>query len=85
MTDRNMRKTRVGKVVSNKMQKTVVVVIQDSIRHKIYNKIVRSSVRLKVHDENSECSVGDQVRIMETRPVSKQKRWRVFKIIEKAK
>ncbi|MDR1467177.1 MAG: 30S ribosomal protein S17 [Oscillospiraceae bacterium] len=85
MADRNIRKTRVGKVVSNKMQKTIVVVIQDSIRHRIYNKIVKSSVRLKVHDENNECSVGDRVRITETRPISKEKRWRVSGVLEKAK
>jgi small subunit ribosomal protein S17 len=85
VADRNIRKTRVGKVVSNKMQKTIVVVIQDSIRHRIYNKIVKSSVRLKVHDENNECSVGDRVRITETRPISKEKRWRVSGVLEKAK
>ena len=85
MSDRNLRKTRVGVVVSDKMDKTVVIAILDSIRHPLYNKIVKRTVKLKAHDEKNECGVGDRVRIMETRPLSKDKRWRVVEIIEKAK
>ena len=85
MSDRNMRKTEVGKVVSDKMDKTVVVAIENSVKHKLYNKIIKRTVRLKVHDEKNECAVGDRVRIMETRPLSKDKRWRLVEIIEKAK
>ncbi len=85
MTERNMRKTNIGKVVSNKMDKTVVVAIEDSVRHKLYNKIIKRTAKLKVHDENNECNVGDRVRIMETRPLSKEKRWRLVEILEKAK
>ncbi len=85
LSDRNMRKTGVGKVVSNKMDKTIVVAIEDSVRHKLYNKIVKRTVKFKAHDENNECSIGDRVRIMETRPLSKDKRWRLVEIIEKAK
>lgn len=85
MSDRNMRKTKVGRVVSNKMDKTAVVAIEDSVKHKLYNKIVKRTIKLKVHDENNECSIGDSVRIMETRPLSKDKRWRLVEIIEKAK
>lgn len=85
MSDRNMRKTDVGKVVSDKMDKTVVVAIENSVKHKLYNKIIKRTVRLKVHDEKNECAVGDRVRIMETRPLSKDKRWRLVEIIEKAK
>ena len=70
MNDRNMRKTEVGKVVSNKMDKTAVVAIQDSVKHPLYNKIIKRTVKLKVHDENNECSIGDRVRVMETRPLS---------------
>ncbi len=83
--DRNYRKVRVGNVVSNKMDKTVVVAIEDNVRHPLYKKIVRKTIRRKAHDENNACGVGDRVRIMETRPLSKDKRWRVDKIIEKAK
>ena len=85
MSDRNMRKTAVGKVVSNKMDKTVVVAIEDSVKHPLYKKIIKRTVRLKAHDENNECKIGDRVRVMETRPLSKEKRWRLVEIIEKAK
>ncbi|RAQ29928.1 30S ribosomal protein S17 [Hydrogeniiclostridium mannosilyticum] len=80
-----MRKTAVGKVVSNKMDKTVVVAIEDSVKHPLYKKIIKRTVRLKAHDENNECTIGDRVRVMETRPISKEKRWRLVEIIEKAK
>ena len=82
---RNMRKTAVGRVVSDKMDKTVVVAIQDSVKHPIYDKVIKRTVRYKAHDEKNECAVGDRVRIMETRPLSKDKRWRLVEIIEKAK
>ena len=85
MSERNMRKTVVGKVVSDKMDKTIVVAVEDSVKHKLYNKIVKHTVRFKAHDENNECGVGDKVLIMECRPYSKDKRWRVVEIIEKAK
>lgn len=83
--ERNLRKTRVGKVVSNKMDKTIVVAIEDNVKHPLYNKIVKKTVRLKVHDEANAAGVGDRVSIMETRPLSKDKRWRLVEIIEKAK
>ena len=79
------RKTRVGKVVSGKMDKTVVVIVEDRVAHKTYKKIIGRTYRLKAHDENNECGVGDIVRVMETRPLSKDKRWRVVEIVEKAK
>ena len=85
MSERNLRKTRTGTVVSNKMEKTVVVAIEDNVRHPLYKKIVKRTVRLKAHDENNECCVGDIVEIMETRPLSKDKHWRLTRIIEKAK
>ena len=85
MSERNLRKTRVGTVVSDKMDKTVVVAIQDNVRHPLYKKIIKRTIKLKVHDENNECKIGDRVRIMETRPLSKDKRWRLVEIIEKAK
>ena len=85
MSERNMRKTLVGKVASDKMDKTIVVIIEDSVKHKLYNKIVKRSVRYKAHDENNEAHIGDRVKIMETRPLSKDKRWRLVEIIEKAK
>ncbi len=85
MSERNLRKTRVGKVVSDKMDKTVVVAIQDSIRHPLYKKIIKRTVKLKAHDENNECNIGDRVEVMETRPLSKDKRWRLVQILEKAK
>ena len=79
------RKTRVGKVVSDKMDKTVVVIVEDRVAHKTYKKIIGRTYRLKAHDDNNECGIGDIVRVMETRPLSKDKRWRVVEIIEKAK
>ena len=79
------RKTRVGKVVSDKMDKTVVVIVEDRVAHKTYKKIIGRTYRLKAHDENNECGIGDTVRVMETRPLSKDKRWRVVEIVEKAK
>ena len=85
MAERNLRKTRVGMVVSDKMDKTVVVAIIDNVKHPLYKKIVKTTVRLKAHDEKNECRVGDRVEVMETRPLSKDKRWRVIEIIEKAK
>ena len=85
MAERNLRKTRVGMVVSDKMDKTVVVAIIDNVKHPLYKKIVKRTVRLKAHDEKNECRVGDRVEVMETRPLSKDKRWRVTNIIEKAK
>lgn len=83
--ERNLRKTRVGIVVSDKMDKTVVIAINDNVRHPLYKKIVKRTVKLKAHDEQNECRVGDRVEVTETRPLSKDKRWRVSKIIEKAK
>jgi len=85
MESRNLRKTRVGKVVSNKMQKTIVVAVEDSVRHPLYKKIIKRTVKFKAHDEKNECGIGDRVSIMETRPYSKEKRWRLVKIIDKAK
>ena len=85
MSERNLRKTRVGIVASNKMDKTVVVAIQDNVKHPLYKKIIKNTIRLKAHDENNTCGIGDRVQIMETRPLSKDKRWRVVEIIEKAK
>ena len=84
-TERNLRTTRVGKVVSDKMDKTVVVAIVDNVKHPLYKKIIKRTVKLKAHDENNECRIGDRVEVMETRPLSKDKRWRVTNIIEKAK
>ena len=85
MEERNLRKTRVGKVVSDKMDKTIVVAVQDNVKHPLYGKIVKKTYKLKAHDENNECRVGDRVKVMETRPLSKDKRWRLVSIIEKAK
>ena len=85
MEERNLRKTRVGKVVSDKMDKTVVVAILDNVKHPLYGKVIKRTIRLKAHDEKNECNIGDTVSIMETRPLSKDKRWRVVSIIEKAK
>ena len=85
MEERNLRKTRVGRVVSNKMDKTVVVAIEDNVKHPIYGKIIKRTLKLHAHDENNECGIGDKVEVMETRPLSKTKRWRVVEIIEKAK
>ena len=84
-TTRAFRKTRVGQVVSDKMDKTIVVAIEDSVQHKLYKKIVKRTYKLKAHDENNECKIGDKVEIMETRPLSKDKRWRLVEVIEKAK
>ena len=83
--ERNLRKTRVGKVISNKMVKTIVVAIEDNVKHPIYGKIVKRTLKIHAHDENNECSIGDKVSVMETRPLSKTKRWRLVEIIEKAK
>ncbi len=83
--DRNLRKTRTGKVVSNKMDKTIVVAVVDNVKHPLYKKIVKRTYKLKAHDENNECNIGDRVKVMETRPLSKDKRWRLVEIIEKAK
>ena len=83
--ERNLRKTRTGKVVSNKMDKTIVVAVEDHVRHPLYNKIVKKTYKLKAHDENNECNIGDTVKVMETRPLSKDKRWRLVEVIERAK
>ena len=83
--ERNLRKTRVGLVVSDKMDKTIVVAIQDNVRHPLYKKIVKRTYKLKAHDANNECRVGDRVKVMETRPLSKDKRWRLVEIMERAK
>ncbi len=83
--ERSLRKTRVGLVVSDKMDKTVVVAVQEHYRHPVYKKVMRSTYKLKAHDENNECRVGDKVLVMETRPLSKEKRWRIVEIVEKAK
>ena len=85
MEERNLRKTRVGKVVSDKMDKTIVVAIEDHVKHPIYKKIMKSTYKLKAHDENNECRVGDTVKVMETRPLSKYKRWRLVEIVERVK
>ena len=85
MSERNLRKTRVGMVVSDKMDKTIVVAIKDNVRHPLYKKIIKRTITLKAHDENNSCGIGDKVEIMETRPLSKDKRWRLVNIIEKAK
>ena len=85
MSDRNMRKTLIGRVASDKMDKTIVVAIEDSVKHKLYNKVIKRTIRVKAHDEKNEANVGDRVKIMETRPLSKDKRWRLVEIIEKAK
>ncbi len=85
MAERNLRKTRTGKVVSNKLDKTIVVAIVDSVAHPLYKKIIKRTIKLKAHDENNICNIGDRVEIMETRPLSKDKRWRLVEVIEKAK
>ena len=85
MTERNMRKVKVGKVVSDKMDKTMVVAVEDSVKHPLYKKIIKRTKKLKAHDEKNECKIGDRVEIMETRPLSKDKRWRLVEIIERAK
>ena len=83
--ERNLRKTRIGKVVSDKMDKTIVVAVQDNVKHPLYKKIVKRTYKLKAHDENNECGIGDTVKVMETRPLSKDKRWRLVEIMERAK
>ena len=83
--DRNLRKTRTGKVTSNKMEKTIVVAIEDHVKHPLYKKIVKKTYKLKAHDENNECRKGDTVKVIETRPLSKDKRWRLVEVIEKVK
>lgn len=85
MAERALRKTRVGTVVSDKMDKTIVVAIRDNVRHPLYKKVIKRTYKLKAHDENNECGIGDKVLVMETRPLSKEKRWRLVEIIEKAK
>ena len=83
--ERNLRKTRIGKVVSDKMDKTIVVAVENHVKHPLYGKIVKKTYKLKAHDENNECNIGDTVKVMETRPLSKDKRWRLVEIIERAK
>ena len=83
--ERNLRKTRMGKVVSDKMDKTIVVAVVNNVKHPLYKKIIKRTYKLKAHDEKNECKTGDRVRVMETRPISKDKRWRLVSIIEKAK
>ncbi|MCI8711334.1 MAG: 30S ribosomal protein S17 [Ruminococcus sp.] len=85
MEERNLRKVRVGKVVSDKMDKTVVVAVENHVKHPLYKKIIKRTYKLKAHDENNECRIGDTVKVMETRPLSKEKRWRLVEILEKAK
>jgi len=85
MTERALRKTRTGMVISDKMDKTIVVAINENVRHPVYKKVVKRTYKLKAHDENNECKIGDKVLVMETRPLSRDKRWRVVEIIEKAK
>lgn len=85
MSERALRKTRAGRVVSNKMDKTIVVAIEDNVKHPLYKKIIKRTMKLKAHDENNECNIGDKVVVMETRPISKDKRWRLVEITEKAK
>ena len=83
--ERNLRKTRTGKVTSNKMDKTIVVAIEEHVKHPLYGKVVKRTYKLKAHDENNECNIGDTVRVMETRPLSKDKRWRLVEVVEKVK
>ena len=83
--ERNLRKSRVGKVVSNKMDKTIVVAVENHVKHPLYKKVVKSTYKLKAHDENNECNIGDTVKVMETRPLSKDKRWRLVEITERVK
>lgn len=85
MEERNLRKVRVGIVTSDKMDKTITVAVKDNVRHPLYGKIVKKTYKLKAHDENNECRTGDTVRVMETRPLSKDKRWRLVEIVERAK
>jgi small subunit ribosomal protein S17 len=83
--ERNLRKVRTGKVTSNKMDKTIVVAIEEHVKHPLYNKVVKRTYKLKAHDENNECNIGDTVKVMETRPLSKDKRWRLVEIVERVK
>ncbi|HKM22966.1 MAG TPA: 30S ribosomal protein S17 [Lachnospiraceae bacterium] len=83
--ERNLRKTRTGKVLSNKMDKTIVVAIEHRVKHPLYKKIVKKTYKLKAHDENNECNIGDTVKVMETKPISKDKRWRLVEVVEKVK
>ena len=83
--ERNLRKTRIGKVVSDKMDKTIVVAVENHVKHPLYGKIVKKTYKLKAHDENNECGIGNTVKVMETRPLSKDKRWRLVSIVEKAR
>lgn len=85
MEERNLRKTRVGKVISDKMQKTITVAVENHVKHPLYNKIVKRTYKLKAHDENNDAHIGDIVKVAETRPLSKDKRWRLVEIVEKAK
>ena len=85
MAERNYRKVRIGRVVSNKMDKTIVVAIENSVKHPLYGKVVKQTVKIKAHDEENTCGIGDRVKVMETRPLSRDKRWRLAEIIEKAK
>jgi small subunit ribosomal protein S17 len=85
MSERNLRKTRIGKVVSDKMDKTIVVAIVDNVKHPLYKKIIKRTVKLKAHDEKNECKIGDRVKVMETRPLSKDKRWRLVEVLDRAK
>ena len=85
MEERNLRKTRTGKVVRDKMDKTIVVAVEDHVKHPLYKKIVKRTYKLKAHDENNECKIGDTVKVMETRPLSKDKRWRLVEVMEKVK
>ena len=85
MEERNLRKVRTGKVTSNKMDKTIVVAIEEHVKHPLYNKIIKRTYKLKAHDENNECNIGDTVKVMETRPLSKDKRWRLVEIVERVK
>ena len=85
MEERNLRKVRTGKVTSNKMDKTIVVAIEEHVKHPLYNKVVKRTYKLKAHDENNECNLGDTVKVMETRPLSKDKRWRLVEIVERVK
>ena len=83
--ERNLRKTRTGRVTSNKMDKTIVVAVEDNVKHPLYGKVVKKTYKLKAHDENNDCNIGDIVKVMETRPLSKDKRWRLVEIMERAK
>ena len=85
MENRNLRKTRTGKVTSDKMDKTIVVAIEEHVKHPLYKKVVKKTYKLKAHDENNECRIGDTVKVMETRPLSKEKRWRLVEVVERAK